>query len=137
MLSDILTKTNKVDAKDKLVDQNGNPTDPEVYDGGQLPDFIVRASDELPIAAVQPGASDDMIENPLDLTFRTINEAVEQDQAEDQNVFVREGDFVQFEKLYYEIVTLEEPKLLFGQEDHKIEIAAKCIRARQGVFNAK
>ena len=70
-----------------LVDQNGNPTDPEVYDGGQLPDFIVRASDELPIAAVQPVASDDMIENPLDLTFRTINEAVEQDQAEDQNVF--------------------------------------------------
>ena len=57
--------------------------------------------------------------------------------TEDQNVFVREGDFVQFEKLYYEIVTLEEPKLLFGQEDHKIEIAAKCIRARQGVFNAK
>ena len=57
--------------------------------------------------------------------------------TEDQNVFVREGDFVQFEKLYYEIVTLEEPKLLFGQEDHKVEIAAKCIRARQGVFNAK
>ena len=70
-----------------LVDQDGNPTDPEVYDGGQLPDFVVRASDELPIAAVSPGAPDDMIENPLDLTFRTINEAVEQDQAEDQDVF--------------------------------------------------
>ena len=70
-----------------LVDQDGNPTDPEIYDGGQLPDFIVRASDELPIAAVQPGESDDMIENPLELTFRDINEAVEQDQGEDQNVF--------------------------------------------------
>ena len=57
--------------------------------------------------------------------------------TEDQNLFVREGDFIQFEKLYYEIVTLTEPKLLFGQEDHKVEIAAKCIRARKGVFNAK
>jgi hypothetical protein len=57
--------------------------------------------------------------------------------TEDQNLFVREGDFVQFDKLYYEIVNLNEPKLLFGQESHKLEISAKCIRARQGVFDAK
>ena len=56
---------------------------------------------------------------------------------EDQNLFVREGDFIQFETLYYEIVTLSEPKLLFGQEEHKLEIAAKCIRARRGLFNAE
>ena len=57
--------------------------------------------------------------------------------TEDQDLFVREGDFVQYEKLYYEIVTLNEPRLLFGQEDHKLEISAKCIRAREEVFNAK
>jgi len=78
-----------------LVDQNGNPTDESIVvtdpDTGesivQLPDFVVNASDEFPIAAVQPGAPDDMIENPLELTFRNIDEAYEQDQGEDQNVF--------------------------------------------------
>jgi|TARA_Y100000310_G_C20501978_1_gene724467 hypothetical protein len=57
--------------------------------------------------------------------------------TEDQDLFVREGDFIQFDKLYYEIVTLNEPRLLFGQEDQKLEISAKCIRAREEVFNAK
>jgi len=57
--------------------------------------------------------------------------------TEDQDLFVREGDFIQFDKLYYEIATLNEPRLLFGQENHKLEISAKCIRAREEVFNAK
>ena len=52
--------------------------------------------------------------------------------TEDQDLFVREGDFV-----YYEIVTLTEPKQIFGQVEHKMEIAAKCIRARGSLFNAE
>jgi len=39
--------------------------------------------------------------------------------------------------LFYEIVSLSEPKELFGQSDTKMEIVAKCIRAREGKFNAK
>jgi hypothetical protein len=31
---------------------------------------------------------------------------------------------------------LSEPKLLYGQVDHKLEISAKCIRAREGLFDA-
>jgi hypothetical protein len=56
--------------------------------------------------------------------------------TEDQDLFVREGDFVLYGKLLYEIVTLAEPKQLFGQIDHRLEISAKCIRAREGVFDA-
>tara|TARA_R100000908_G_C3698019_1_gene109634 strand:- start:12 stop:500 length:489 start_codon:yes stop_codon:yes gene_type:complete len=56
--------------------------------------------------------------------------------TEDQDLFVREGDFVYYGDLYYEIVTLSEPKRLFGQVDHKLEISAKCIRAREGLFDA-
>ena len=56
--------------------------------------------------------------------------------TEDQNLFVREGDFVRFGEIFYEIVKLIEPKLLFGQVDHRFEIHAECIRARDGVFNA-
>jgi len=57
--------------------------------------------------------------------------------AEDQNLFVREGDFVRYGPIFYEIVKLMEPKLLFGQPEHRFEIQAQCIRARDGVFNAE
>ena len=57
--------------------------------------------------------------------------------TEDQNLFVREGDFVLYGDSYYEILSLEESKLIFGQIDHKMEISAKCIRAREGLFDAR
>jgi len=56
--------------------------------------------------------------------------------TEDQDLFVREGDFVLYGSIYYEIVTLNEPKQLFGQIDHRIELTAKCKRARKGLFDA-
>ena len=56
--------------------------------------------------------------------------------TEDQDLFVREGDFVLYGKFFYEIVTLAEPKQLFGHIDHRLEISAKCIRAREGLFDA-
>ena len=56
--------------------------------------------------------------------------------TEDQDLFVREGDFVRYGDIYYEIVKLSEPKLLFGQPEHRFEIQAECIRARDGLFNA-
>jgi len=55
--------------------------------------------------------------------------------TEDQNLFVREGDFIQYGDKFYEILTLTEPKWLFGQVDSKFEIAASCVRAREGLFN--
>ena len=57
--------------------------------------------------------------------------------TEDQNLFVREGDFVRYGSIFYEIVKLNEPKHLFGQADTQFEIQAECIRARDGVFNAQ
>ena len=56
---------------------------------------------------------------------------------EDQNLFVREGDFVSYGDEYYEIVSLNEPKQIFGQVQHKMEITAECIKAREGLFDAK
>ena len=57
--------------------------------------------------------------------------------TEDQNLFVREGDFVRYGTVFYEIVKINEPKQLFGQIDHKFEIIADCIRARDGLFYAE
>ena len=56
--------------------------------------------------------------------------------TEDQNLFVREGDFILYGKHYYEIMTLNEPRELFGQPDTMVEISAKCVRAREGLFDA-
>jgi hypothetical protein len=55
--------------------------------------------------------------------------------TEDQDLFVREGDFVLYGDRYYEIAQTSEPKQLFGQVENKFEIMAKCIRAREGMFN--
>ena len=56
--------------------------------------------------------------------------------TEDQDLFVREGDFVLYGNFYFEIVSLSETKQLFGQIDHKFEISAKGIRSREGLFDA-
>ena len=57
--------------------------------------------------------------------------------TEDQDLYVREGDFILYGGDYYEITTLNEPKQLFGQVDYMLEISAKCVRARQGLFDGE
>ena len=56
--------------------------------------------------------------------------------TEDQNLYVREGDFVLYGDFYYKIVKLSEPRKLFGQVDYSFEISATCKRARKGLFDA-
>ncbi len=55
--------------------------------------------------------------------------------TEDQDLFVREGDFIAYGKNFYEIVKLEEPQELFGQADRRVEISAECIKSREGLFD--
>ena len=55
--------------------------------------------------------------------------------TQDQDMYVREGDFVLYGDLYFEIVSLSEPKQLFGQIEHRFEIAAKCILSRKDLFD--
>ena len=55
--------------------------------------------------------------------------------TEDQDLFVRVGDFVYYDGDYYEIVATRGAKRLFGQAGQKYEILAQCIKAREGVFD--
>jgi hypothetical protein len=57
--------------------------------------------------------------------------------TEDQDLYVREGDFVLYDNVFFEITMLLEPTLIFGDPNYKMEIAAKCIKARQGLFDSK
>jgi len=56
--------------------------------------------------------------------------------TEDQNLFIREGDFLQYDGEFYEIADLGQPRYLFGQDGQKFQITATCRKAREGVFNA-
>lgn len=55
--------------------------------------------------------------------------------VEDQDLYVREGDFIQYGKDFFEIVRLGSPRELFGQTKHKLEITAQCTMAREGLFD--
>ena len=55
---------------------------------------------------------------------------------EDQDLYVREGDFVLYGDYYYEIVSTEWARQLFGQIDHTFEIVATAYYSREGLFDA-
>ena len=57
--------------------------------------------------------------------------------TEDQDVNVQEGDFVLYGQILYEIVNIAQPRAIFGQIPYKMEVVAKCIQARSGVFNTE
>jgi len=56
--------------------------------------------------------------------------------TEDQDLFVREGDFVLYGNHFYEITNLTLERDLFGQADHRFEIMAVCQYSREGLFDA-
>ena len=58
--------------------------------------------------------------------------------TEDQDLYVRAGDFIQYGSFFYEIVkTYNDTRYYFGQVDHKFQISADCVRAREGTFRVK
>jgi len=57
--------------------------------------------------------------------------------TEDQNLFVREGDFIKVGEFYYELLNLEEGRWLFGQSNNSFQIKATCAKARKSQFEGK
>ena len=62
--------------------------------------------------------------------------------TQDQNLFVRLGDFMQYDDMYFEIVDVFEPRYIFGQDsaftadETSIEVTAVAKEARRGLFDA-
>ena len=60
--------------------------------------------------------------------------------TEDQDLYIREGDFVLYGQDFFEILTIDYPKQIFGQGwagwDRIFEAQAKCVKAREGTFDA-
>lgn len=57
--------------------------------------------------------------------------------TEDQELYVEAGDFIRYGEQFYEIHTTEEPRRIFGRIDNQLEIAAHCLKAREGVFEGQ
>jgi hypothetical protein len=58
--------------------------------------------------------------------------------VEDQDLYVRVGDFVQYGDQFYEIVrTYNDTRYYFGQVDYKFQVTADCVKARKGNFRVK
>ena len=83
------------------------------------------------------GAQTDMQSHGVDKMAQLTVHFHKRRLTEDQNLFVREGDFILYGKYYYEIVNLAEPREIFGRAEHRLEISAKCIRAREGLFDGQ
>jgi len=71
----------------------------------------------------------------LDKTYSITVRFHERRLFEDQNLYVREGDYVQYGSSFFEIVKLKEGRQLFGQVDHLFQIEATCIKTRKGLLN--
>ena len=60
--------------------------------------------------------------------------------TEDQDLYIREGDFVLYGNDYFEIVSIDDPRQLFGQAwagwERVFEAQATCLKAREGLFDA-
>ena len=73
------------------------------------------------------------LDKRLSITVKFHNRRI----SEDQNLYVREGDFIKYGDTFFEIVSWNQPKPLFGQVDNQMELEVKCIKAREGVFDGK
>ena len=73
------------------------------------------------------------IDKRLSITVHFHNRRI----SEDQDLYVREGDFVKYGDTFFEIVEWNQAQPLFGQVDNQMEIQVKCIKAREGAFDAK
>ena len=54
----------------------------------------------------------------------------------ERNVAPREGDFIEYGQTFYEITSVSQPQLVFGQINNKILTVCKLVPSREGQFQA-
>jgi len=67
----------------------------------------------------------------------TIEVYLHQDDLNDKNIKLREGDFVEYSGLFFEVTSLGQPDLIFGMGENKVMTKAICKSARKGQFNVE
>lgn len=65
----------------------------------------------------------------LEVYFHTL-------ELQERNVLPREGDFIEFGSVYFEITAVTQPQIVFGQINEKIMTKCICVKSREGQFAA-
>ena len=65
----------------------------------------------------------------LDVYFHT-------QELQDRNVLPKEGDFVEFGQVFFEVATVTQPQIVFGQVNNRIMTKCTCVTSREGMFQA-
>jgi hypothetical protein len=55
-------------------------------------------------------------------------------ELSERNVKPTEGDFIEYGGIFFEITSVTQPQLVYGQIEHKIMTKCVCISSREGQF---
>lgn len=76
-----------------------------------------------------------MKDGKLDATY-TLEAYCHAQELAERNVVPREGDFVEFGQVMFEIASVTRPQLVFGQANDKIMVKLTCVPSRESQFKA-
>lgn len=68
-------------------------------------------------------------------TRYTLSCYIHEKELKERNVEVREGDYVKFQRIFYEIKTVVRPQLTFGQGENPVMVKIECITSRESNFS--
>lgn len=57
-------------------------------------------------------------------------------ELDERNVKPKEGDFIEFGGVFFEITSVTQPQIVFGQVNNKIMTKCVCVPSREGQFSA-
>lgn len=57
------------------------------------------------------------------------------DELKDRNVSPKEGDFIEFGNVFFEITSVTQPQIVFGQINNKVMTKCYCVPSREGQFS--
>lgn len=66
---------------------------------------------------------------PLEVYFHDL-------ELRDRNVKPKEGDFIEFGQVFFEITSVTQPQIVFGQVNNRIMTKCVCVPSREGQFHA-
>ena len=57
-------------------------------------------------------------------------------ELKERNVEPKEGDFVEFGQMFFEITSVTQPQIVFGQINNRLMTKCVCVPSREGQFQA-
>jgi hypothetical protein len=103
----------------------------DVYDEAVLKEYLqpvrINARVKFDQTATRAGGG------TLDSTYSLLVE-LHSEECRQRNVIPREGDFIEFGQIVFEITSVKHAQPVFGQIDDKLKYELVCVSSREGQF---